>query len=188
MESILEQRLRTGATIHSSLLHAVKSHAWGGVWRVVQCSFYSPFALPYPFSSFLCPDLNPFRFHHPSSLTICLPVGFGQRKVPGRDLRAGGERDRSFPYNIVWLMSGRISHSPAPGLRHFKPSFSSPIHKLSILSSLEHVNVKVLLLVLHIPVTAALGQTEWGTRGVFLKAIAICMARNNFSWTWLKIT
>lgn len=100
MESILEQRLRTGATIHSSLLHAVKSHAWGGVWRVVQCSFYSPFALPYPFSSFLCPDLNPFRFHHPSSLTICLPVGFGQRKVPGRDLRAGGERDRS---NICYL-------------------------------------------------------------------------------------
>lgn len=93
MESILEQRLRTGA--FSSLLHAVKSHAWGRVWRVVQCSFYSPFALPYPFSSFLCPDLNPFRFHHPSSLTICLPVGFGQRKVPGRDLRAGGERDLS---------------------------------------------------------------------------------------------
>lgn len=95
MESILEQRLRTGATVHSLLLHAVKCHAWCGVWGVVRCSGYSPFPLPYSFSSFLCPDLNSFRLHHSGLLTVWLPVGFGQWKPPGKDLRAGGERDQT---------------------------------------------------------------------------------------------
>lgn len=53
--------------------------------------------------------------------------------------------------------------------------------------ALEHIHITVILLVPHISVTT-LGQKEWWIIGVFPEATAAWMARNSFSWTWLKTT